>query len=512
MRARGAIAHRDERGVALVLSLFLMLAMSVVGASLMFLSQTETYSSMNYRQMSQARYGAESGIQKTANYLLYSYAAPATGSGDPMTNYNTTGSPVTYNGSPVILSADSAVASNYPIAEVQAAFAAAAQGSLVIGSTVNYLASAKLIAMEEVPASQSATGVAFTTQTWEITSNGTITTGTRTAQVQVSATLEQSKLPGNHSSYLFAAFATADTCGALKFSGTGGTDSYHMDGGTPVIDTTNIQGNVGTNGNLTESGNATINGTLSSPRVGVGACSEGNVDAQTSSGNATVTGGIVHLPQPITVPTPAAPDPLPGTTNLTINSSASCADFGLAPPATCAGAAGMFTITPNGSTISLPNLNLSGGAVVTLVGGTYNVNSVSLAGNSQLIIDSGPVIMNVAGKNADGSWMTTPIDFSGGTTSNPTYDSADFQIQYAGTGAILLTGGSSTSEVIYAPNAAVTISGNADIYGEIIGKTIVNGGNGTIHYDTNLANSGLFEITTFGKGNQMLGSFTWKKY
>jgi type II secretory pathway component PulK len=63
---------RDDRGIALVLSLFLMMAMSVVGASLMFLSQTETYSSMNYRLMSQARYGAESGIQTTVNYLINS--------------------------------------------------------------------------------------------------------------------------------------------------------------------------------------------------------------------------------------------------------------------------------------------------------------------------------------------------------------------------------------------------------------------------------------------------------
>ena len=49
--------HRNERGIALVLALFLMSVMSVLAASLMFLSQTETYASMNYRMMSQARYG-----------------------------------------------------------------------------------------------------------------------------------------------------------------------------------------------------------------------------------------------------------------------------------------------------------------------------------------------------------------------------------------------------------------------------------------------------------------------
>src|SRR5437899_6629811 len=59
-----------ERGVALVLALFLMSAMSVLAASLMFLSQTETYASMNYRMMSQARYAAEAGVNKAANFLL----------------------------------------------------------------------------------------------------------------------------------------------------------------------------------------------------------------------------------------------------------------------------------------------------------------------------------------------------------------------------------------------------------------------------------------------------------
>jgi len=68
----------NQRGIALVLALFLMSALSVLGASLMFLSQTETYASMNYRMMSQARYAAEAGIQKASNFLLdpTQYAAP----------------------------------------------------------------------------------------------------------------------------------------------------------------------------------------------------------------------------------------------------------------------------------------------------------------------------------------------------------------------------------------------------------------------------------------------------
>ena len=64
--------------MALVLSLFLMTVLSVLAASMMFLSQTETYASQNYKSMSQARYGAESGIHNAVNYLLNNYAPPGT--------------------------------------------------------------------------------------------------------------------------------------------------------------------------------------------------------------------------------------------------------------------------------------------------------------------------------------------------------------------------------------------------------------------------------------------------
>jgi len=96
----------NERGIALVLALFLMSALSVLGASLMFLAQTETYASMNYRMMSQARYAAEAGVNKAANFLLdpAQYQVPTVLPGtDPLGNYDTTKSPVQINGIPVIL-------------------------------------------------------------------------------------------------------------------------------------------------------------------------------------------------------------------------------------------------------------------------------------------------------------------------------------------------------------------------------------------------------------------------
>ena len=60
----------------MIIALFMMLALSVVGATLMTVTQTETDSSHNYRLMSQARYGAESGVHGATNYLLFTYPAP----------------------------------------------------------------------------------------------------------------------------------------------------------------------------------------------------------------------------------------------------------------------------------------------------------------------------------------------------------------------------------------------------------------------------------------------------
>ncbi len=503
---------RDQRGIALVLAMLLTMAMSLAVASMLVMAQTETLSTMNYRLMSQARYGAESGVQKTVNHLLNTYTAPpGVANADPITAYNTTVSPVTYNGQPVILSANASVASNYPVAAVQTAFNTALAGSLPSGTTtVNFTPYARLVAMQQVPTYG---GVTATLQTWEIMSTGTINQG-KPATVEVTAILERQKVPAQG----FAAFGTSPTCGAIILSGTASTDSYDSStySGTGGVTSSNggltaSGGNVGTNGNLTESGQATVNGTLSTPRVGVGSCSSGNVTALQSSGGATVTGGLVQLPQAISMPTPAAPSPMPPTTNLNINSSASCASLGLSSPATCSGASGNLTIDPHGSTVLLGDVTISGGANLTLVGGTpstFNINSVTISGNSHIGIEpgSGSVVMNIAGKDNSGGWMSNPFDTSGTSFTNSSMDPSQLQILYAGPEQIRITGGSDQAMVMYAPNAPVELSGSAAFYGSMIGATIRNTGGAAIHYDRNLSQ------VFWAVGNSMLSAFSWNKY
>lgn len=475
---------RNDRGVALVLSMLLMLVSSLVAASLLFMARSETLSTSNYRLMSQARYGAESGVEKAANYLLYSYAPPDNGATDPITAYVYTGvSPVTYNGQPVVLSANANVASNYPVASVQTAFSTASQGTLPSGTTaVNYTAYAKLMLMQRVNLYG---GGQATIQTWQIVSDGTITT-LQSAQEEVTATMETQAMPASN----YAAFGTFGGCGSLNFQGhQTTTDSYNstLYSGTGTVTAANgglssSGGNLGTNGNLSEGGNAQINGSLSTPRVGVGSCSSGNVDALTSAGGAVPAAGVVQLPQAITMPTPAAPNPLPPTTAYNGNGQ----------------------VLLDGASVG--NISVNANSTLTLcapaVTCTITINSITLNGNATLLIAPGAtVILKVAGTS-----QTTPIDFNGGSVSNASLNPARFQIQYGGTGTVKLNGGAQTSAMVYAPNAAVTFSGGGDFYGAVIGATVNDSGGAAIHYDRSLA--GQF----FVLGNTMRTGFSWQRY
>src|SRR5882757_1830577 len=510
------MSKTNEKGIALILTLILVLVISVMAVSLTFLSQSETWSSLNYRLMSQARDGAEAGVHSAANFLTSPTTyTPAGTVSDPLSGYKYTSvwpvqSPSTATtGNDVYLSANtSKQPSNYPYSAAQTAFntSGAGKGSFSAGNTtINYATYARLLSMTKLNSTIS--GSSATVQTWEITSDGTIT-GVRAATVEVSAILEETVVP----TFGYAAFATNNGCSALQFGGGGHTDSYnsatYSGSGTPTVTTSG--GNIGTNGNLSTSGSpTTINGNLSTPRAGVGTCTSSNVTAWTDT-SGTVNGSIVELPQAVTYPTPPAVSPAPGTSNTTLNnkatdcggitgctydssggcaSSAFCLAPGTCPPAT--GGPGVYD-----------NITVKGD--VHLQAGCYNINSFTENGQGKLYIDSGPVTLSIAG-----SGQSTPFDITGGGMINsvsPGYNPMSLQIIYAGTGNIKLKGGGSSIGVMYAPNASYSIGGGADWYGALIGGTLTDMGGAGIHYDRRL------QSEDFVPGPWMLESFTWKKY
>ena len=490
----GAPRGGSDTGIALVVSLLLMVAMSMIGAGLLMVSKTETYASMNYRMMSQARYGAESGVMRAANYLTQTYVTPGSVA-DPLGNYNSTVSPVTYNGQPVILSADPNKPSNYPIGSVQAAFSAAVQGTLNAQATVSYRAYATLVSMRAVL--EYGKGAPTIIQTWHITGTGSID-GARPATVEVSSVLERNI----GSALSWGVFATAIACGAVNLGGGANADSYDSENITLVngVPATDLSGaRVGTNSNLTVQGNAQVYGTLSTPRTGVGNCKNGAIVALTETGQADVHEGLIQLPQAINFPTPDPPNPMPPNTAANMSTN-TCANLGLTAPA-CAGPSGDLTLDPQGGTLVFGNLSLNSGKTLHLKAGTYNINSISLSGGATVIIESGPVVFNVAGTGS-----TVPIDFTGGSVVNQTFQPTNLQFLYGGTGNLKFTGGNAMAGIVYAPKAGIEVHGGAHFYGSIIGATVADSGGTSYHYDRSLKDE------FFIAGNYVMSAFTWRKY
>ncbi len=486
----------NERGVALIIALFMTMIVSALAGSMAFVARNETLSSQSYATMAHARYGAESGLAAATNYLLSTpYVTVSAGTAtDPLTNYDRTVSPVRRANAAVLLSSDGG-SSNYPVAAVVTAFGTAASGTLDVGNgAVNYGARATLLALRQVTDSMS--GNIETLQKWEIIGWGR-RGGSGAADVEVSAVVERQIIP----LYRYAAFATNTGCNALSFSGGATTKSYNstapLSGGNVVA--SNTDGDVGTNGNLALSGTpTTVHGTLSTPRTGVGSCTTNNVTALTVSGQATVSEGLVELPQVVTYETPPAPSPLPPTTSVNMSNAFTCSGF-----AGCVKSGSTVTLTAD-PTHTVPYSSMGnvsvGPADLVLNAGTYNFNSLSIAGNAR-ISTNGKVIIKIAGQGT-----TSPLSLTGNSIVSSSFNPSDLQIIYSGTGNIVLTGGSQTAAIIYAPNASVTLTGNGALYGSVVAGQLSVTGGGDILYDTNLATSAV----TYGK--PVMSSFSWRTF
>jgi hypothetical protein len=511
----------NEKGMAMILTLIMLAVLAAMAVSFMFLSQAETWSTMNYRFMNQARDGAEAGINVAANHILYSYTPPATAGADPIGAYTLTTRPVTVGGGRVVLSANSDVTPNYPANLVSAAFTAAAQGNLTSGSaTVNYRTTALLMAMRQITpygnTCPDGSAAPCTIQSWLLTGEGRIA-GIRNAEVEVDSILERPITP----TFGYAAFGTSPVCApnGLDFSGGGSTDSYDSTTYIPGNPFDNFGGNVGTNGNLDLGGaGTTVNGNLSTPRSGVGSCASGA--AETVSGGASLTGSIIGLPQTISYPPPAAPVPATVAGNDLITNNAGCVP-GVAgcviipdpplPPAdpdqflltpTCASASGNSVA---GNAPTYRDLQLGGNRIFHFTAGTYNINSIRIVGaGAAIVIDSGPVIFNIGGVGL--AVGAAAVNLSGGSVTNATLNPLNFQILYAGTNDVQMAGGAAAAATIYAPLANVTITGGGDFYGSVIGYSVSVPGGAAIHYDRNLA------TTAYTIGNYVMSSFTWKKF
>jgi len=514
-----------------------MAALSALAVSMMFLSQTETASSRNYRTMSQARYAGEAGVHKAINYLN---STDYTGVALAYASFGLTRSPVTCvsgcasttagtcdastvalavsTGCVVLTANYNGLASNYPDATVRDGFTSAAQGLLAVngaGSTTNgalgtvsFGTAAILMSMRSYTGYGAAT---LTAQTWQIVSGGKAGPTTSVATVEVLSTFEKTVVPAE----TFAVFATDPGCGAITYQGSGKTDSYNSGNalgpdGKPV--TADSGGSVGTNGNLSLGGTVDIYGDLSTPRTGVGSCNEGAVTALSESGSADLHGETIHLPQAKSYPNPVIPNPgtVPDLDLSSIGNLADCTAKMAGFNWTCApGSApynGFWVIAPTtGNTLNCNRLSIGSNTKIVIGGGSttniiVNANSFDTHGNSSLAITNGTTTINLRGTGVD------PVMDMQGNFSTTAFDPSKLQIMYAGTGTLKLRGNNELAATIYAPSSYVDMSSSYDVYGSILAGRYSNSGGATVHYDTALASK------YFTLSNPFMSTFTWKKY
>jgi hypothetical protein len=139
------------------------------------------------------------------------------------------------------------------------------------------------------------------------------------------------------------------------------------------------------------------------------------------------------------------------------------------------------------------NISTSAHADLALTAGTYVFDSLTLNGQSTLTT-TGAVLVYINAGN---------LSLSGGTVVNNTGVSTNLVFMCSTPSpvtatSVSITGGASSAFAVYAPNADITIAGNADVYGAFIGKTVSDTGGAPIHYDSALANftAGSFDCST----------------
>lgn len=245
-----------------------------------------------------------------------------------------------------------------------------------------------------------------------------------------------------------------------------------------------VQVGVGTNGDLTTSGNAGICGDI---RVGVGKrwIRSGNVSQ--CKGYELVEGNRVLPPVSSFIP----PDIAVSNSNYRLVKCKSADNPPGCQSDTYAGGnwTGNKPFDPASRVIQA-----SGNTTLTLGGGDYWICGISLSGNSQLIMAAGAHVrvffdtpekcgishqINLSGNNRiaatgyqpDKGQFDMPGFFLLGSPTTPT--------------SVTISGNYSTVDefVIYAPNTHINLSGNATLKGLVAGKTLQVSGNGEIVND-----------------------------
>ena len=331
----------------------------------------------------------------------------------------------------------------------------------------------------------------YMTNVYTITSLGVSSDAPNAARKVLQAEVALNPTPP----FPYGLFATSTACPAVTFNGNNAsTNSYTTaNGGTYSTTQSSFGGDVGSNGGVAVgNGNiAGIVGVLQPPPLGNGTCvtplSIGSNGATLGPSCSTpgvggcgpcpgptgpncLTNSPTYVPTPYVFPAPPPPNPLPPTTAYSGGNSLVPGNYG--------------------------NISITGHTTITLAPGTYNINSLSMAGNGQIVVNPpGAVTLNVAGQG-----NANPIAIAGNGITDDNFAN-DFTINYGGTGTVSIAGNGNVTAILNSPNATITQQGNGNWYGSILGATITIGGNAFFHFDRNSAlapaNNGYYTLIGF---------------
>lgn len=535
----------------MIIALLTILIVSTLAAGLMFTTQSEIWTTSNYRAVTEARYAAEAGVQRATYFLSSKWAAPASPTLSTTATFNLTDLPVSYykSGSTscaatpatncVVLAPPSTNTSGIaaPIpgitdtystidAAMDTNFNAALNSTTSpfpgIAGSPNYTVAAQLL-------SASYDSQAGWITSWKIISQGSVN-GVRQAKVQVVATVSNKLVTSSTSTsvavpaFKFGAWANSTACSAIQLSGGSNTESYNSTTQVGVASPTLTTGggDIATLGNVYMHNSAMVYGNIFAPNYNLG-----DPNASTNGTSTYYPYGVSGGPTwPYWNSNSATPESCSATWPYAVNmdnsggtgfgcSSSSCVDkasklpTGYTTPYPTAAMPSGAPTTNNTSACSLgsectgnfgsgsltfPPSNTSYGAVTLasnddfyFSAGNYYFDTLTVTASARIHLTSAPVVIYIL----NGANAAQPLNFTGGNQTNQGGNPNNLTFVYNGTQQVHV--GSISSNAVfatfYAPNANITFDGNGNIFGAVIGNTVAITGGGHINYDTNLANS-----------------------
>lgn len=254
-----------ERGVALIMALLILFVLSTIAAGLMFSTQNEILAATSFQLTTQARYVAEAGSQRAADWLLHTYSPTGLSSGYTLSSY-----PVVYTstGLPFGFTNDT---TTYPSTALStdssqsASFSTAVALPSIYTGTGSGLSNPTLsVAAQLLSATQS--GSTWICK-WKIISRGQVGQ-IRKATIQVVEILQNTNATTNSSvpPFAYGLMATATGCNVVTMAGGQYTQSYNSTAAGNVNNsnptTSHTGGDVASFGNVKITNGAYIYGNL----------------------------------------------------------------------------------------------------------------------------------------------------------------------------------------------------------------------------------------------------------